>query len=80
MEIEINYTTEEERKQVFEVKGILPNLTLIIKNDGKSFKEQKPQALKDLFSLVKETFNEKGEMKGWIPYGNFEYSLDWELI
>ena len=49
-----------------------------VQNDGiKKFKNQNPQALPDMEDFITEQVR-KGETTGWLPYANFESSIEWK--
>ena len=50
-----------------------------VTNDGtKSFKDQSEQARKDLAKHIIEKLGE-GDKSGWLPYNNFESSIEWKV-
>ena len=45
----------------------------------KTFKEQNPQAIEDLKELIKEQLK-ANKKDGFIPYDNFECSVNWSVV
>ena len=46
----------------------------------KGFKSLNNNSLRDLKEIIIESINEDKKIEGFIPYNNFECSIDWKII